>query len=340
MDCRRTLGWVGCLLIGMVGCTRHETTLPVVPPAQASKPQTAVPVETVPPGAVVKELEVPKHPPSPATCVAGGDWAAGEAAAPNVPEAVRQAKREQARKAYEQAISLDPHYLPAYLSLAKFDVAMKDHADAEATFRKAAQMCPNEPRVFFEMGRCYVGEEHWEPAIQAFSRAMELEPKNLSYVDTLGWVQARAGHFDDSLNTFRRVYDEAEAQYKLARMLDYLGETEQCRQHLQAALRAAPAGKMDKAKALLATLDAAPSADAVTPAAFVTSAKPSAPAKDGSIAPRLTGDSLRKSPPSSRGVVLPPPPRIPIRYEEAPPLPPVTPMALPAVPGPDLIPVK
>ncbi len=270
----------------------------------------------MPPGAVVKPLEVPKHPPQAATCVAFGDWQAQEAETPNLSEETRKAKREEARKEYEQAISVDPHYLLAYLSLAKFDIALKDHADAEAAYRKAAQLFPNEPRVFFEMGRCYVGEEQWDRAIQAFSRAVTLDPKNRQYVDTLGWTEARAGRYDDGLSTFRKVYDESEAQWRLAQMLEYLGKTDLCRQHLQTALTSDP--KMDKAKALLAKLDAPPTANGVQPAAFVTADKPATPA----VVPAVAMNP-------AHSVMLPPTPRIPIRYEQA-----GAPDAPPPPPGP------
>ncbi len=328
MDCRRTLGLGVCLLIGAVGCAGQKPMVPVVPPAQASKAPPAVEhvsLNALPPGAVVKPLELPKKTPQPATCVAAGDFNAKEAAAETSATARRE-KQETARKAYEQAISLDPHYLPAYLSLARFEVALKDHTDAEATYSKAARLSPKEPRVFFEMGKCYVGEAKWDAAIQAFSHAAELDPKNRPYVDTLAWVQARAGHYDDSLATFRRQYDEVEAHYKLAQMLDYMGQKELCRQHLQLAL--AGDAKMEKAKVLLARLDAPPPPPdgGVKPASFVTAAKPAAPAATPATA----------TSPTATGVILPPTPYIPIRYAAAaatssPPPPPPP----PALPGPD-----
>ena len=298
---------------------------------------------SLPPGAVVHKVELPPRNPQPATCVAFGDWAAKEAEAPGLSETVRKSKREDARKAYEQAMSLDSHYLPAYLSLAQLYVSMKDHADAEATYHKAALLFPNEPRVFVEMGKCLGGDKQWDAAIAACRHAAELDPQGRPTVDQLGWMQARAGRFDDSLTTFRRLYDEGTAQYKLALMLDYLGETDQCRKHLQVAVQYP---RMDEAKALLAKLDAPPAANSgVQAAAFVTSGKPSAPA-----APTKGMDTVdvvvQPTQPPAKSVVLPPPPHIPIRYEEAPSLPtpaqPATPTAtpdqapLPPVPGPDL----
>ncbi len=122
---------------------------------------------------------------------------------------------------------------------------MKDHAHAVATYNLATKIFPNEPSIFFQLGVCHGGEKEWDLAIQSLSRAAQLDPENRRYVDALGWMQARAGRYDDSLNTFLKVHDEAEAHYHLALMLEHLKEIELCRQHLQAALDKDP--HMDKA---------------------------------------------------------------------------------------------
>ena len=332
MDCRRTLGLGLGLLIGAAGCTSPgngslgpKPGAPVLPQAQAQAPAAVEEehVTSLPPGAVVKKAaDLPPRMPKPETPVAAGDWYAQEALAD--PSATgRQEKQKIAREAYEQALKIDPHYLPAYLSLANLYASMNDHAHADETYHRAAQAFPKEPRVFFEMGRCYGAEQKWDESIAALARAAELEPENRQYVKTLGWTQARAGRFDESLATFRKVYDEPEAHYQLALMLEHLGQKDLCRQHLQAALQDP---HMDQAKALLAKLDAPP-ADEVQPAAYVTSAKPPTGAGSGDPAP--TAVAADEGAPAAKGVLLPPPPHIPIRYED-----PAAPPALPPLPGP------
>ena len=161
--------------------------------------------QTVPPNAVVKqEADLPKQTPHAATCVAGGDFFAQQALAPDLGETARQSNQEKARKAYQQAMTIDPHCLPAYESLAQLYVAMKDHTHAVATYRKAAQMFPNEARVFYELGMLPRRREGVGPGRPNLAHAAQLDPENRPYVDALGWMQARAGRFDDSLATFRR----------------------------------------------------------------------------------------------------------------------------------------
>ena len=329
MDCRKTLwGWL-CLLTVAAGCQHEVVMTPAAPPPPAqtsAMPPTAhVPVmppavvQTVPPNAVVtKAGDLPKKTPHASTCVAGGDFFAQEALAPDMGETAKQANQEKARKAYQQAMSIDPHYLPAYESLANLYVAMKDHAHAVATYNRATQIFPNEPSVFFQLGVCHGGEKEWDPAIQNLSRAVQLDPENRRYVDTLGWMQARAGRYDESLNTFLKVHDEAEAHYRLALMLEHLKEIDLCRQQLQAALDKDP--RMEKAHALLAQLNGGPPAP-VQPTSYTEPAGPDTAPTDAALTPRHQGDRGEGGL-VPKAVLLPPPPRFPILYESTTPLPP------------------
>jgi len=307
MDCRKALWAALGLLVGAAGCQHDIRMNPVAPPPQAqpvAPPQAAV--QTIPPNAVVrKESDLPRKTPHASTCVAGGDFFAQQAQTPDIGETAKTANQEKARKAYQQALSIDPHYLPAYESLAALYVAMKDHSHAVATYQKAAQAFPNEPRVFYELGMCHGGEKEWDLALRNLARAAELDPENRKFVDALGWMQARAGRYDDSLATFMKVHDEPEAHYKLACMLEHLNQIELCKQHLQAALDKNP--RMDKAQALLAQLNAGPAA-VVQPTSYTEPADPEAAPTDVPAA-------------AAKGVLLPPPPRFPIRYENTTPLP-------------------
>ena len=184
--------------------------------------------------------------------------------------------------------------MPAYESLASLYGDLKDHAHAVATYRVAAKMFPKEGRIFYEWGKCHGADKEWEPAIQELTRAVQLDPENRQYVDTLGWMQARVGRYDESLATFRKVHDLGEAHYRLALMLEHLNQIELCKQHLKAALASDP--RQDRARALLAQLTQplaapaagvgeAPGGSAIQLAAYTDAGKP-----------RLTGVAPEESP--------------------------------------------
>jgi hypothetical protein len=68
----------------------------------------------------------PKRMPKAETCVVAGDFKAQEANAPNKAPAEAQELRDIARKAYQQALRIDPNCLGAYQGLATLYVTKKD----------------------------------------------------------------------------------------------------------------------------------------------------------------------------------------------------------------------
>src|SRR5437879_3369346 len=98
MDCRRSVWAALCLAGGAVGCSHTNPGVPVLPPQVA----TTGPV-TPPPGAVIKkEVDLPKRPPRPATCVAKANYHAAEAEALTPGSADADNQRNLARVAYQQ----------------------------------------------------------------------------------------------------------------------------------------------------------------------------------------------------------------------------------------------
>jgi Flp pilus assembly protein TadD len=249
MDCRKPLIVALWLAGGLAGC---NTTNPT-PIASVSQPLVPGQILDVP---LKKEADLPKRAPKAITCVKYGDFAADEATTPNKSLVEVQEQRDVARKAYQQALSIDPKCLPAYQGLTALYVAMKDYKHANATYQDALRHYPKEPSLWYELGMCYGRQKEWEPAIQHLNKAMELDPENRKYANALGYTLARVGRYDDSLAVFGRLLSESEAHYNLARMLRHLNETNLCRQHLQAALQKDP--EMKQALALLSELDAAP----------------------------------------------------------------------------------
>ncbi len=244
MDCRKPLVAVFGLLSGLAGCgpsgvlpltQQNQTTPPVV----ASRPR--------------QENGEAKVTPKPATCVAAGHSFEAEAEDPRCEPSNRERLRDQARRAYQQALEIDPGNLTASRKLAHLYMTMGDHERAAATLQRGLQKSPNEPSLHSDLGMCQARQKDWNHAVASLNRAVELDPENRQYLNTLGHCLARAGRVDESLVCFRRTVSEAQAQYNVARMLHHTKQTEQARQHLQLALQADP--ELEPAKEMLAQLD-------------------------------------------------------------------------------------
>jgi Tfp pilus assembly protein PilF len=248
MDRRISLVLVLGLACGLLGCAPHSS-LPLVSTETKSAPP---PPPVTPPEPTPVSDGKPKKPHA-STYVAAGSLAEKTAEDPKRTPANREEMLEQARKAYQLAITTDPDYVPAHQALARLYIKMRDEEHAVATLRKVLQAHPKEAPLWFDLGMCYSRQKQWESAIDCLRKAVEIDPESRPYVNTLGFCLARAGKLDESVACFRKVMGPAEAHYNLARMLHHLGQDEQCKQHLQLALQVDP--QLEAARQLLSQLD-------------------------------------------------------------------------------------
>jgi tetratricopeptide (TPR) repeat protein len=242
MDCRRSLMPALSLLAGCVGCLGHTVT-----------PWTSAPEATA--ANVQKERELPKRAPHASTCLTFGNFAERMAAEPNRNPSERDRLRDQARRAYQQALEIEPENLAAAAALAHLYITLEDPDRALAVYHKAARAHPKEVAVWFEMGMCHARKKEWEPALQNLRKAVELDPENRQVTNALAFCLARAGRYDDSLVAFQKTGTEAEAHYNLARMLRHMNQDASSRQHAQLALQLNP--ELTSAKQLLDELEGA-----------------------------------------------------------------------------------
>ncbi|HEY0263316.1 MAG TPA: tetratricopeptide repeat protein [Granulicella sp.] len=72
----------------------------------------------------------------------------------------------------------------------------KNYDEAEAQFRKALAIDPNNPTVLNYMGYMFAerGVKLTE-ALQLIQKAVELDPQNYAYLDSLGWVYFKSGQY-------------------------------------------------------------------------------------------------------------------------------------------------
>jgi tetratricopeptide (TPR) repeat protein len=201
-----------------------------------------------------KEKDLPKRQPKAMTCVAFGDFRMRESLAPGRTAQEQRDMRDQARKAYQQALQLDPNCFEAHRGLARAAAADQQHDQAIRTFQSAVKIQPRDAATWFDLGMVHARKKEWDPAVAALVQAAELEPQNRQYQNMLGHCLARSGRVDDSLACFSRIVGEARAHYNVARMMHHLQRDDLCRSHLQVALEKEP--NLSEAKDMLVRLDA------------------------------------------------------------------------------------
>ena len=232
------------LLSAVCGCTSTSSTLqPVGPGGMASNGAGVV---------IHKESELPKRPPKAETCVCNGNWQEDMADAPGRSALERDQMHHYACNLYQQAITIDPNYLPAFMALGRFYAKTGDNQHAVATYRKALATHPKDAAVWHELGRCYARLNDWDQASSQWRKAVELEPENHSYADNLGFALAMGGRHEEALTIFSKEVGAAKAHWQLAQVLHYQKQDELSKQHLQLALAAEP--ELTPARVLLESL--------------------------------------------------------------------------------------
>ncbi len=98
----------------------------------------------------------------------------------------------------------------------------KKYDQAEQTFRQVLQIDPNNTMTLNYLGYMLADRNtHLEEALNLIKRAVELDPQNGAYLDSLGWAYFRLGNYDQAEDNLRRA---AEKTPNDATVQDHLGE--------------------------------------------------------------------------------------------------------------------
>ncbi len=189
---------------------------------------------------VHKEKELPKRQPKAMSCVAAGDFFYREAVTPDRSPEDRHERLDTAKRAYQQALQLDPNCSEAHRGLARVYGTDEDNERAVASFQAALRGAPKDANLWFELGVHHSRHKQWDAAIEALARAVELCPEEKQYAKVLAACLGCAGRYEESLGCFTRVVGEAKARNYLGRLMISLGQTEQGRQQLQLSLGMEP----------------------------------------------------------------------------------------------------
>jgi tetratricopeptide (TPR) repeat protein len=231
------------LVLGLSGCT------PGIRTSSSSRAETPPVAQAAPSKNSKTKIRQPKAD----TCISFGDFRLRQAGEAGKTEADRRQYLAEARKAYLQALEIEPRSLTAQIGLARVTLGEGDHARAVAAYKATLKLYPKEALVWFELGMAHSRAKAWKPAVQALSRAADLDPKNRQYGDMLGYCLARAGAYDQSLTVFSRYVSEDQAHYNVARMMYQMKQDDLARQHLRLALTRNP--KLKQAAELLVQIE-------------------------------------------------------------------------------------
>jgi tetratricopeptide (TPR) repeat protein len=223
----RKLAVVFCVAASCAGCVTQSKNITVPPETLASLKG-------------VKEQEYAKRDAKPQTWVAQGQLYESQMRKAPQGSAEQSLQRDEARKAYQKAIDIDPKCVEAHSALANLYLSQDDYDRAIGAYQYGLKLNPNSAPLWFEAGLCHTRKKDFPQALACLSKAHERDPQNHDIATTYGLLLARAGRPQDAVPVLARVMNRADANYYVARMMNHLNQSDQSRQYLQAALAERP----------------------------------------------------------------------------------------------------
>jgi len=104
----------------------------------------------------------------------------------------------------QDAVRLDPHYVPARYNLALAQLEQGQADDAVANLRQVAQSGSAPADVHYQLGLAYMRVAAWGQAEEAFKRHLQSKPNSTDTLNCLGIVAARKREFPLSKRYFEQ----------------------------------------------------------------------------------------------------------------------------------------
>ena len=128
-------------------------------------------------------------------------------------EAIAQAEKLATRPEEKQYVKFVQGSI--YERQKKFD-------QAEQAFRQVLQQDPNNSMTLNYLGYMLADRNtHLEEALTMIKKAIDLDPQNYNYIDSLGWVYFKLGNYDQAEENLRKAADKSPND---ATIQDHLGE--------------------------------------------------------------------------------------------------------------------
>lgn len=149
-------------------------------------------------------------------------------------------KNESALEKYEQALELDPKYLPALLGIARLHDRTGDYEKALAAYKKATVVHPDSAAAFNDLGLCYARANRLTDSVTALQRAVAIDGEKALYRNNLATVLVEVGRSDEAYRTLVKIHGEGIAHYNVGYLLNKRGETQRALEQFRLAAKSDP----------------------------------------------------------------------------------------------------
>lgn len=147
----------------------------------------------------------------------------------------RRGQSDGAKQLYRKIIEKHPQHPAAYHRLAVLHARDNNFAESNRYFEHALQMGDISLDLLSDYGYCLYLQSQHEDAERVLRQALRQKPNHEASCNNLGLVLGAQGRYQESLEAFQRVNNEAEAHANLAYVFSQAGDLENARKgYLQA----------------------------------------------------------------------------------------------------------
>jgi len=162
----------------------------------------------------------------------------------------QQGKSKEAVVALEKAIAIDPKHAKAHNNLALAAIDSGEIEVAEAHYRESLAIKP-QPAIYNDLGFVLERQGLTDEAVEAYRKALELDPKSATAHYNLGSSLARQGKYAEAESHLRialKLSPNAQTHTGLGIVLSELGRTDEAIANLEAAVKADPKNAVARLK--------------------------------------------------------------------------------------------
>lgn len=162
----------------------------------------------------------------------------------------RLKKIDQAIEYLEKASKIETNNPQTMLALAALYDDKKEYSRSEVVYELLLKLNPNSPMILNNFAyHLAVRNIHLQQAQEMVEKAIQIDPTNSAYWDTMGWVLFQMGKYDQAKDKVEKSIslsdDSAEVMEHLGEIYEKLGDMENARKHWQKSL------EMDKTRGYL-----------------------------------------------------------------------------------------
>jgi tetratricopeptide (TPR) repeat protein len=118
-------------------------------------------------------------------------------------QAEEKGEKQTATQLYEEILSIDPDYAPAYINLGTIHFHLRQFERAEELYRRATEVDPGYVLAFFDLGNVLDELQRQDESIVAYQRAIALAPRFADAHYNLALAYERKGRKRQSLRNWQ-----------------------------------------------------------------------------------------------------------------------------------------